>query len=508
MEKMAILIYNTLTRKREEFVPVTPGKVSFYLCGPTVYDYFHIGNARPFIVFDVFRNFLIHQGFDVTFVVNITDVDNKIIQRANTEKRSAEEVAGEFTDAYQADLDSLRVQRADVQPKATEHIPEMLALIQGLVDKGIAYPLNGDVYYSVEKFRHYGLLSGKNIDELQAGARVEVDDRKGNPLDFALWKSAKPGEPYWESPWGKGRPGWHIECSAMSMKYLGGSFDIHAGGEDLIFPHHENEIAQSCGAGDNKFARYWLHNGFLRISGEKMSKSLGNVLTVRDILTRHRPEVLRLFFLQKHYRSPINYTEELLEDTEHAWLRLRNFYDELKQLDIRAESPDSGAEDMFLEFVRHIKEEFISAMKDDFNTALATGKIFELVKEGNRILTAGELTKGQRLALVNAKTLLEEMDSIFRLLPVRGDLEILVSEDVKVLDALVVEIQNELPGDKLEIQFGEDMNVMDRLIKLRNELRKNKIWGLADKIRDRLKEIGYVIEDRADKTIWKKDDKM
>ena len=503
---MAIHLYNTLTRGKEEFVPVRPGKVSFYLCGPTVYDYFHIGNARPFIMFDVFRRFFAQQGFDVTFVVNITDVDDRIIQRALDEGRSAEEVGTEYSEAYLEDLAHLRVRPADVRPRATEHIREMVDLIQILVDKEIAYVLDGDVYYSVEKFPGYGQLSGKNIEDLQAGARVEVDERKANPFDFALWKSAKLGEPYWKIPWGNGRPGWHIDCSAMSMKYLGETFDIHAGGEDLIFPHHENEIAQSCGAGGARFARYWLHNGFLRIRGEKMSKSLGNVLMVRDILTRHRPEVLRLFFLQKHYRSPINYSEELLEETEHAWQRLQNFYDELTRIDRISTSRASGErkDDEMLTFVRQIKSDFILAMEDDFNTALAIGKIFELVKEGNRVLAQETLTPGQQDTLIEAKAFLDEMDVIFSLLAVRKDLEIQVSESIEVSDELLADIGNELP----EISSGNNMRIeIERLIEYRNELRRKKKWSLADKIRDALAQSGYVIEDRPDRTIWKKVDK-
>lgn len=480
---MALHIYNTLTRKREKFEPLQPGQVRFYLCGPTVYDYFHIGNARPFIIYDVFRRFLQYSGYDVNFVVNVTDVDDKIIRRAQNENRSANEVADEFTKAYFNDLELLRVRPPDLSPKATEHIDDMIALIANLLDKGIAYVLDGDVYYSVEKFKQYGQLSGKNIEDLYAGARVEVDERKENPLDFALWKAAKENEPAWDSPWGKGRPGWHLECSAMSMKYLGKNFDIHAGGEDLIFPHHENEIAQSCGSGDAKFAKYWLHNGFLNIRGEKMSKSIGNVLTVREILKVYRPEVLRLFFLQKHYRSPINYSKEILEDTHRGWERLQNLYDELTRIEVSPTSDlelNSVTQDEtdFKELLDRVSKDFVEAMEDDFNTAQAIGKVFELVKESNRIISEGNITENKKVLLRDAKNFLEEMNSLFSLL--------------------------EKSTDDLTSNQDELAKVLDLIVDIRDELRKHKLWDLSDKIRDELTTIGYVIEDRSEKSIWKK----
>ncbi len=479
---MAIFIYNTLTRKKEEFVPLEPGKVRFYLCGPTVYDYFHIGNARPFIIFDVYRRYLEFRGFKVTFVMNITDVDDKIINRAHRENRSPFEVAEEYTRAFFEDIEKLRIRKADVYPRATEHIQEMIALIEKLLEKGIAYRLNGDVYYNVEKFPRYGQLSGKNIEELQAGARIEVDERKRNPLDFALWKSAKPGEPAWDSPWGKGRPGWHIECSAMSMKYLGENFDIHAGGEDLIFPHHENEIAQSCGAGSKFFARYWMHNGFLNIKGEKMSKSVGNVLTVREILKHYPAEVIRLFFLQKHYRSPINYSEDILDETERAWQRLQNVYDQL--LEVADEEagkilPDKlpQREQKLYHEALNLKDGFIQAMDDDFNSAQAIGHLFELAKVANRVLVKDNLTPEEKRLLLEIKNIYEGFDSFMSL----------------------------LRTEKESVAGGEDFAaVMDLLLEVRNRLRKNKMFDLADEIRDRLLKLGFVIEDKADRSVWKK----
>ena len=476
---MAILIYNTLTRRKEEFVPLEPGKVRFYLCGPTVYDYFHIGNARPFIVFDVYRRYLQYRGFDVTFVVNITDVDDKIINRASREGRTPAEVAEEFTRAYFEDIEKLRIRRADVHPRATEHIQEMIRMIEKLLERGMAYCLNGDVYYNVEKFAEYGRLSGKNIEELQAGARIEVDERKRNPLDFALWKSAKPGEPMWDSPWGKGRPGWHIECSAMSTRYLGPDFDIHAGGEDLIFPHHENEIAQSCGAGSRYFARYWMHNGFLNIRGEKMSKSLGNVLTVREILKHYPAEVVRLFFLQKHYRSPINYSEEILEETERAWRRLQSVYEQLLELEEEPleESALGAKERELLDRVRSLKTSFEAAMDDDFNSAQAIGHLFETNRLANRLLSAETPNEGERRVLLEVRRIYEQFDGFLSL----------------------------LRKEKIQETAGEDLSaVLELILEVRNELRKRKLFDLADKIREGLKELGYAIEDKPDRSVWKK----
>ncbi|RKY76439.1 cysteine--tRNA ligase [candidate division KSB1 bacterium] len=480
---MGIKIYNTLTSQKEDFIPLEPGRVGFYLCGPTVYDYFHLGNARPFIVFDVYRRFLIYRGFQVKYVMNVTDVDDKIINRAQKEGVSVAEIAARYTQAFFEDMEKLGIHRADVHPKATEHIPEMIKLIQKLLEKGYAYKIGGDVYFQVEKFRKYGRLSGKNLEELKAGARVEVDERKRNPLDFALWKAAKAGEPCWESPWGKGRPGWHIECSAMSMKYLGETFDIHAGGEDLIFPHHENEIAQSCAATSKKFARYWMHNGFLNIQGEKMSKSLGNFLIAREVVKRHRPEVIRLFFLQKHYRSPINYTEEILRQTANALDRLQNtlqnieYYlkDSPQGTDVAHDQIQQGSE--FSRLVQYSKREFIKAMEDDFNSAAAIGKIFEMAKEANRIMEKGELSKVDQFALADFRKMLLEYDQFLGILPGK---------------------------DGLKKGEGDEDALVALLVQVREELRKKKEWSLADRIRNKLKELGYIIEDRREGSVWYK----
>jgi cysteinyl-tRNA synthetase len=479
---MAITIYNTLTNKKEEFIPVETGKVKFYLCGPTVYDYFHIGNARPFIVFDTYRRFLEYRGFDVTYVVNITDVDDKIIKRANEENRTPKEVAEKFTDAYLDDLKKLLVKSPDIRPKATEHISDMIQLIQKLLDAEVAYQIDGDVFYNVKRYKKYGQLSGKNIDDLQAGSRVDIDNRKKSPLDFALWKSAKPGEPYWETPWGKGRPGWHIECSVMSTKYLGETFDIHAGGEDLIFPHHENEIAQSCGIGNSSFAKYWMHNGFLNIRGEKMSKSLGNFLTTREILKKYPPEVLRLFFLQKHYRSPISYSEEILDETKSAWQRLQKLYDEIVNFGFQENSIDqdslSPKAKEFYQFVDQNRNDFIAAMEDDFNSAKAIGKLFEIVKESNRFLNDGSIPSNEKSVLVSAKSVLDEFSGFL---------------------SLIAKKQNQS-----ETEVEDLAKILDLVVNIRNELRKEKMWSLADKVRDGLNQVGYVIEDKPSGSVAKK----
>ncbi|UCE05568.1 MAG: cysteine--tRNA ligase [bacterium] len=469
---MALKIFNTITKTKEEFKPIESGKVKIYLCGPTVYNYFHIGNARPLIIFDIFRRYLKYRGFDVRFVVNITDIDDRIIKKAIKEKISTSEVASKFTQAYFEDASKLGIERPDISPRATDHVNDMIEIIQRLMERGFAYQINGDVYYGVEKFENYGKLSGKNIDELQSGARVEVDERKKAPLDFALWKAAKPEEPYWESPWGKGRPGWHIECSVMSMKYLGETFDIHAGGVDLIFPHHENEIAQSEGTTGKKFVNYWMHNGFLNIEGEKMSKSLGNFFTAREIMDKYRPEVIRMFFLLKHYRSPINFSEQRILESRQAIERISST---LRNIDIILQSYDN-TEKMSSSLVDNIKQEFIEAMDDDFNTASAMSKIFDLVKEANLILVKENLTNNDKQILNEIKDVIFEFNAF---------LGILSSEQI----------------EKFDINEEAYINI---LIDVRQKLREQKHWELADNIRDRLKEMGVELEDRKEKTIWVK----
>lgn len=471
--------YNTLTKREEEFVPLEPGRVKMYVCGPTVYDYFHIGNARPFIVFDVLRRYLRWRGYEVTYVQNITDVEDKIINRAAADGISAQEVAEKYTRAYLEDLEKLGVQPADHQPKATEYINQMIAFIQDLIDKGYAYMLDGDVYFRVRRFKDYGKLSAKSIDELLEGARVEVDERKEDPLDFALWKGAKPGEPKWKSPWGEGRPGWHIECSVMSMNLLGESFDIHGGGQDLVFPHHENEIAQSEAKTGKPFVKYWLHNGLLQFEGEKMSKSLGNFEYARDVVKKYGKEAVRLFYLARHYRKPINFTHEGLAESKKAAERVYELLEEIhfelerrseKALEATALTP-KGKE--FKNYLDNVKEKFIAAMDDDFNTAGAIGVLFDLVKETN----------------------------IFRQNIAEADVPLLkqVSDLIRELGGLLGLFQESVPRVKIADLQEELIRV---LIDVRNELRAKKEFALADQIRAKLKELGIVLKDKDEGTIW------
>ncbi len=473
---MAIKIYNTLSRQKEPLEPLEPGKVRMYMCGPTVYDYFHIGNARPFILFDVFRRYLKHRGFEVTFVTNLTDIDDKIIKKANEENIPAAAVAEKYANAFFEDASRLGIQPADAYPRATEHIPDIIQLIEKLLQKGIAYQINGDVYYSVEKFPGYGKLSGKKIEELESGARVEVDPRKKNPLDFALWKAAKPGEPYWDSPWGKGRPGWHIECSVMSTKYLGESFDIHAGGVDLVFPHHENEIAQSEGATGKPWVKYWMHNGFLNIEGEKMSKSLGNFFTAREILEKYHPAVIRMFFLLKHYRSPINFSEERIREAQHALERIITTLNRIDAALANRALDEISIAPSLSQSIEEIKADFLKEMDDDFNSAGAMAKLFDLIREANLILSNTQLEAADLLALKKIKDIITEFDGFLGILSFREAMKATIQED----------------------------QLIEILIQVRNKLRAEKIWKLADYIRDELAKIGIELKDQPDKTIWSK----
>ena len=388
-----IKLYNTLTGRKEEFVPVTPGTVHMYACGVTVYDLSHLGHARGAVAFDVIQRYFRRRGYRVTYVRNFTDVDDKIINRAKEEGISAAEVAHKYIDAYQEDMKRLGVGRPDVEPKATEHIKEMIEVIRRLVDKGHAYTVDGDVYYRVKSFPDYGKLSKRNLDDMVAGARVEVDERKEYALDFALWKASKPGEPAWDSPWGPGRPGWHIECTAMGFKHLGETFDIHAGGKDLIFPHHENEIAQSEASSGKPFVRYWLHNGFVNINEEKMSKSLGNFFTIRDILDKYDAEIVRLFLLSTHYRSPIDFSDANLKDARAGLDRfytmkegIRDFLTGKKASAVKPDEVVEAADRPLYEKILNLPKSFEEAMDDDFNTALAIGLIYDLVREVNKFI--------------------------------------------------------------------------------------------------------------------------
>jgi cysteinyl-tRNA synthetase len=473
---MTIKIYNTLTRQREELKPIEPDKIRMYMCGPTVYDYFHIGNARPFIMFDIFRRYLTYRGYEVKFVTNLTDVDDKIIKKANEENISTTAVAEKYSKAFFEDTKKLGILEADAYPRATENISDIIQLIEKLVQNGVAYPVDGDVFYSVTEFPGYGKLSGKHIDELESGARVEVDSRKENPLDFALWKAAKPGEPYWDSPWGKGRPGWHIECSVMSMKHLGESFDIHAGGVDLIFPHHENEIAQSEGATGKPFVKYWMHNGFLNIEGEKMSKSLGNFFTAREIMEKYHPAIIRMFFLLKHYRSPINFSEERILEAQSALERIITTLENIDLLFNEQEIKNKDVTPSLSQSIDDLKQEFINEMDDDFNTAGAMSKIFDLVKEANLILAKGQIPQDDLLSLIKIKQIIEEFDNFLGILYYKETTQSSIKEEA----------------------------LIDILIDVRSKLRAEKQWSLADYIRDQLDSVGVELKDHPEKTTWKK----
>lgn len=471
-----IKIYDTKLRQKVEFQPKEPGKISMYVCGPTVYNRIHIGNARTFISFDVIRRYLIWRGFDVTFVQNVTDVDDKIIKRAGEEGRSAAEVAVEYTQAFIDDMHAAGVLDPDVRPRATGEIPDMIALVQELVDGGHAYEVEGDVYFSVRSYPAYGELSGRNIDEMESGHRElradgqGLEARKRDPLDFALWKAAKPGEPSWDSPWGKGRPGWHIECSAMAKKHLGNTIDIHCGGQDLTFPHHENEIAQSEAANGCEFAHYWVHNGYINVDNQKMSKSLGNFFTVRDVAQAYGYEVIRFFMLSSHYRSQINYSTETLEQAKAALERLYNCKNNLQFLCEKGAAGEmTEAEQVAAgNFAKH-KQAFLDAMDDDLNTADAISAIFELVREINTV--TGEQEAPTQAFARAALDIFEELCSVLGIC--QGKTEQLDDE-------------------------------VEALIEQRQAARKAKDFKTADAIRDKLHDMGIVLEDTPQGVKWRR----
>ena len=487
-----IKIYNTQTRHKEELKPVEAGKIRMYVCGPTVYNYIHIGNARTFISFDTVRRYLIWRGYDVTFVQNITDVDDKIIKKANEENTTAAAIAEEYTQAFIEDMRSAGVMDPDVRPKATEEIPEMIELVERLIETDHAYEVEGDVYFSVRSFSTYGKLSGRNIDEMETGHRElraqgqGLEDRKRDPLDFAVWKAAKPGEPAWESPWGKGRPGWHIECSAMSHKYLGLPFDIHGGGADLVFPHHENEIAQSEAAYDQGFANLWMHGGMLQINSEKMSKSLGNFLVLRDVLKTTRPEVLRMLMLQAHYRSPLDFSQERLQEAEASLGRIAQTLKNISWLIETAEEGEGVLDKEKLNALsKSLREGFTEAMDDDFNTAGALGVIFAFVSDLNAALADTTVQKGDVEVLKHLATELVE------LMGVMGISLVDESEAESKYPVEVIELAHEIAA-----YDGDDtISAVEALLQARSDARAEKNWALADAVRDGLKELGLVIED-------------
>ena len=493
-DAMPLRIYNSLTRQKEEFKPLNGKEVRMYVCGPTVYDLSHIGHARSAVTFDILYRYLKYKGYHVNYTRNYTDIDDKIINRANKDGVAWNEISERYIKAFDEDMVALGVELPTHCPKATETIAEIIRTIQRLIDKGFAYVIGGDVYYSVRKFNGYGKLSGKDIEELEAGARVEVDERKGDPLDFALWKASKPGEPWWDSPWGKGRPGWHIECSAMSQKFLGETLDIHGGGKDLIFPHHENEIAQSEAATGKPFVRYWLHNGFVNIEKEKMSKSVGNILTIKDMLEKYHPEALRLFLLSSHYRNPIDYSEQAVIDSEAAADR---FYSTMERMDnVRGQRiEDRGQikelkieiEKETYEKVSNLINNFEEAMDDDFNAAQAIGSIFETIRVLNRFMDDKNCIRSQNAVPIVALAR-ENLKKAGRVLGVfeRNAREYLEDRKQKFLQKIGLK-----PSD------------IDTLIEKRKEARNRKDFKTADDIRNELDNKGIILEDTPKGMVWR-----
>lgn len=464
-------LYNSLTRQKEEFVPIVPGEVKMYVCGPTVYNYFHIGNGRTFIIFDTIRRYLEYRGYKVTFIQNFTDIDDKMINKANAEGITVKELGDKFIDEYYQDADGLQVKRATINPRATEYIDEVVEFVKDLIDRGFAYEIDGDVYFSTKKFEEYGKLCGQNLEDLQSGARISVDERKKDPMDFAVWKSQKPGEPAWESPWGLGRPGWHIECSCMAKKLLGDTIDIHGGGMDLKFPHHENEIAQSEAVTGQKFANYWMHAAFVNVDNKKMSKSENNFVTAREALKKYNSDVIRFLMLSGHYRTQINFSAELLDSAKSSVERLYNCVNNLENLINEVNRKVANdSEKAYLKSLDKHREKFIEKMDDDFNTADGISVIFDLIKDINNnvsIDSSSELCEG-------ALNLIRELGS---------PLGILQKTEEKSLE---VEIQE--------------------LIDKRQEARKNRDFALADKIRDDLKARNIILEDTPQGVRWKKID--
>ena len=455
-------IYNTLTRKKEEFIPINKNEVKMYSCGPTVYDYFHIGNARPFIIFDTMRRYLEYRGYNVKFVQNFTDIDDKMIARANREGITVKELVERFIAEYFTDAKALGINEASVHPKATENIDAIIEIIKKLEDKGYAYNVDGNVYFSTKKFREYGKLSKQPLEDLEAGARIDVNEHKNDAMDFALWKAQKEGEPAWESPWGMGRPGWHIEWSAMANRYLGETIDIHSGGQDLIFPHHENEVAQSECANGKPFANYWMHNGYININNQKMSKSLGNFFTVRDILKQYDPEIVRFFMLSAHYRNPINFSDILMEQSKSAVERVYTCIDNLNfLLDNSEKRALNEREQEYSKKLDEFKQKFIDAMDDDLNTADAIAAIFEIVYASNTYLSNEE--KNSQEIVDKALFTITELGSILGLF-------------------------NKKPEKLLNAEI-------EAMIEERNQARKDKNWAKADEIRDKLKAMNIVLKD-------------
>ena len=464
-------VYNTLTRKKEEFIPLVPGEVKMYVCGPTVYNFFHIGNGRTFIIFDTIRKYLEYRGYKVKFIQNFTDIDDKMIKKANEEEITIKELGDRYIAEYYKDADALNIKRATINPRATEYINKIIKFVKELIEKGYAYEVDGDVYFSTKKFDKYGKLSGQNLDDLQAGARINVDERKKDPMDFALWKSAKSGEPAWKCPWGEGRPGWHIECSCMAKDILGDTIDIHAGGSDLAFPHHENEVAQSEALTGKTFANYWLHSAFVNVNNQKMSKSLNNFFTAREILEKYDADTIRFLLLSGHYRVQLNFSEDLLESAKSSIERLYNGVSNLENLIDEINKVEMSEEEkVYFESLSKYRDRYIQKMDDDFNTADAISVLFDLVRDINTNITS-----------VSSKELVE------------GALNL-----IRELGAPLGILQRSTKGNLAE--------EIEALIEQRQQARKNKDWALSDKIRDDLKARGIVLEDTSQGVRWKKID--
>jgi cysteinyl-tRNA synthetase len=466
---MRLTVYNTLNGKKEDFVPLTQGRVKMYVCGPTVYDTSHIGHARSVVVFDMIFRWLTKLGYDVTYVRNFTDIDDKIIKKSNETGEDCETITEKYINEFHVEMDALNVLRPTIEPKATGHISHIIKFVQMLIEKGKAYQVeDGNVYFSIDSFKEYGRLSGRKPEDMMAGARIAVDEKKKNPLDFNLWKPAKPGEPYWESPWGKGRPGWHIECSAMSYEYLGKSFDIHGGGKDLIFPHHENEIAQSEALFGCQFVKYWIHNGFVDINNEKMSKSLGNFTMIKTVLEQYHPEVIRMFLLSKHYRSPIDYSEESMKEVSRSLDRIYTFLERMDNAGIKPDTSENGPD----------WEEFVEAMNNDFNSARALAVIFDAIKKGNRLIDEMEENPAQDHDILSTANIL----GIF-----------LISPDKYFKNKK----QQAMSDQSIDPAFVKE------LIQQRTQARKEKNFKLADEIRDKLQQMKIILEDGPEGTTWK-----
>ena len=498
---MVLKIYNSLTRKKQEFKPVEKGKVKMYVCGMTVYSDAHIGHSRTYFAFDVIRRYFEHKGYNVTYVQNITDVDDKIIAAANKEGVDALKYSQRFTYRCLDDLDKLGIRRADFYPKASNTIPDMIVMIENIINKGYGYESEGDVYFSVEKFKDYGKLSGQRLDDLIGGARIQSGEEKHSPLDFALWKKSKPDEPSWDSPWGKGRPGWHIECSTMSSKYLGLPFDIHGGGMDLRFPHHENEIAQAEAAAGKDFAKYWMHVGLLTVDGEKMSKSLGNIVNVKDLLKKWDPEVIRLFLSQAHYRSPPDFNENALKNAKKGLKRIQRLKERLENLSSNSkinkfdEKSLSTKDNSYLNIINNFKDGFENAMDDDFNTPLAVSSIFEFVNKSNKYLE-DNLSPDSKLCSYG----LEILTKLGNILTLFQDSKI-ESKDEK---DLFEKLQNLVLRYKKDAKDKNIESLMNLLLKLREDARIKKDWKTADAIRKDLDLIGFEIQDTSKGTVWRK----